>query len=221
MTTLKKENCSVWDYLWYALYAFAGLGLEIVLLSFIEPMFLGKSSDYDTMQNVMHWILTIICWAIMIIWLIRSSQKKLNYNVMNTNKVSKKGVVISLILIVACILLNAYDWGTLKIVGEFSKKEFTEFIFQYIYYLFEVGLVFLIVVFGQKFIETLLKQKSIIPFGGIVLCCTWGVIHILSQGSITTGLGVMAFALMYGMIYLALNRNTILSFFAMLLAFII
>lgn len=221
MTTLKKENCSVWDYLWYALYAFAGLGLEIVLLSFIEPMFLGKSSDYDTMQNVMHWILTIICWAIMIIWLIRSSQKKLNYNVMNTNKVSKKGVVISLILIVACILLNAYDWRTLKIVGEFSKKEFTEFIFQYIYYLFEVGLVFLIVVFGQKFIETLLKRKSIIPFGGIVLCCTWGVIHILSQGSITTGLGVMAFALMYGMIYLALNRNTILSFFAMLLAFII
>lgn len=126
-----------------------------------------------------------------------------------------------MILTVACILLNAYDWGTLKIVGEFGKKGFIEFIFQYIYYVFEVGLVFLIVAFGQKFMETLLKRKSILPFGGVVLCCTWGAIHILSQGSIVTGLGVMAFALMYGMMYVALNRNTKLSFFAMLLAFII
>ena len=86
MSTL-EENCSVWDYLWYALYAFAGLGLEIVLLSFVEPMFLGKASEYDTIQNIIHWILTIICWTIMIIWLIKSSQKKLNYNVMNTNEV--------------------------------------------------------------------------------------------------------------------------------------
>ena len=125
MSTL-EENCSVWDYLWYALYAFAGLGLEIVLLSFVEPMFLGKASEYDTIQNIIHWILTIICWTIMIIWLIKSSQKKLNYNVMNTNEVSIKGCVISLILIVACILLNAYDWGTLKIVlasGEFNHSE--------------------------------------------------------------------------------------------------
>lgn len=220
MSTL-EENCSVWDYLWYALYAFAGLGLEIVLLSFVEPMFLGKASEYDTIQNIIHWILTIICWTIMIIWLIKSSQKKLNYNVMNTNEVSIKGCVISLILIVACILLNAYDWGTLKIVGEFTKKAFIEFVFQYIYYIFEVGLVFLIVVFGQKFIESVLKRKSTIPFGGIILCCTWGVIHILSQGSIATGLGVMIFALMYGMMYLFLNRNTKLSFLAMLLAFII
>ncbi len=48
-----------------------------------------------------------------------------------------------------------------------------------------------------------------------------GAIHILSQGSVVTGLGVMVFALMYGMMYLVLNRNTKLSFLAMLSAFII
>lgn len=221
MAASKKIESSVWDDLWYALYAFAGLGLELVLLSFAEPMFLGKLSEYDTMQNIVHWILTIICWAIMIAWLIKSAKKKLNYNVMNTNKASVKGIVISICLMIVCILLNAFDWGTLKIVGEFNKKGFTEFVFQYIYYVFEIGLVFLIVVFGQKFIESVLKRNSNIPFGGIILCCTWGAVHILSQGSIVTGLGVMAFALMYGMMYLVLNRNTKLSFFAMLLAFII
>ena len=221
MKSSGNSNYNVWDYLWYALYAFAGLGLEILLLSFVEPMFLGKANDYDLMQNVIHWILTIICWAVIIVWLIKSSQKKLNYNIINNNKVSVKGLAISLILIIACILLNVYDWGTLKIFGEFSKKGIVEFVFQYLYYIFEVGLVYLIVVFGQKFIESLIKRKSCIPFGGIILCCTWGAIHILSQGSVVTGLGVMVFALMYGMMYLVLNRNTKLSFLAMLSAFII
>lgn len=221
MKPSEKGKGNVWDYLWYALYAFAGLGLEILLLSFIEPAFLGKASEYGASQNIIHWILTIICWAVIILFLIKSAQKKLDYNVMNNNKIAAKGIMISLALTAACICLNAYDWGTLKIFGEFSKKGFIEFIFQYIYYAFEVGLVFLIVAFGQRFVETLLKRKSNIPFGGIVLCCTWGAIHILSQGSVATGLGVMIFAVMYGMMYLILNRNTRASFLAMLLAFII
>lgn len=221
MTPLEKRNCSVWDYLWHALYAFAGLGLEIVLLNFIEPVFIGKSSEYGPLQNVIHWVLTIICWSVMIIWLIKSSQRKFDYNVINRNKVSLKGIIICLFFVIVCILLNAYDWGTLKIIGEFKKKELAEFVFQYIYYVFEVGLVFLIVVFGQKFVEAMLRRKSIIPFGGIILCCTWGAIHILSRGSIATGLGVMSFALMYGIMYLVLNRNTKLSFLAILLAFTI
>lgn len=34
---MKETKISAWDYLWYALYSFAGLGLEIVLISVIEP----------------------------------------------------------------------------------------------------------------------------------------------------------------------------------------
>lgn len=56
--------------------------------------------------------------------------------------------------------------------------------------------------------KAFLEKKSNIPFGGIILCCTWGTIHILTQGSVVTGLGVMAFAIMYGIMYLTLNRNT-------------
>lgn len=157
---MKTKSVSAWDYLWYSLYAFAGLGLEIVLLSFVEPIFFGKVNEYTTTQNIIHWVLTIVCWAIMIIWLIKSSKKKLDFNVLNDNKVAFKGIIIALILVIACILLNAYDWGTLKIIGEFNQNELITFIFQYIYYVFEVGLVFLIVVFGQKFGESLLKRKK-------------------------------------------------------------
>ena len=82
-----------------------------------------------------------------------------------------------------CILLNALDWGTLKVIGEFQKKGPLLFAGQYLYYAFEVVLVLLIAAFGQQFWEALRKGRSQFPFGGVVLCCTWGAIHTLSRGS--------------------------------------
>lgn len=171
-----KKKTSPWDYLWYGLYAFAGLGLEIVLISFLEPMIFGgiSSSDYTQGQTIIHWLLTILCWGIIAMVLIRSSKKNLEFNVLLKSCPRKKGVIISIILVIACIILNAFHWENLKILGEFQKKDILLFIFQYIYYLFEIGLVYLIVVFGQKFVEALLKKKSKIPWGGLILCCTWG-----------------------------------------------
>ncbi len=124
-------------------------------------------------------------------------------------------------LAAVCVLLNALDWGTLKIVGERQSKGALLFFFQYVYYLFEIGLVFLIVAFGQRFAEGLLRKESRIPFGGLVLCFTWGIIHMLSQGNISTGLGVMAFALLYGGIYLLVNRDSLCAYLLMALAFVL
>ena len=76
--------------------------------------------------------------------------------------------------------------------------------------------------------EQRMKELKVITFiggfyiiGGIVLCCTWKAIHILSKGSIFTGLGVMVFALLYGCMYLLLNRNAKYSYLAMAVAFMI
>ena len=66
------------------------------------------------------------------------------------------------------------DWHTLKIIGEAQGKNIFQFCAQYLYYIFEVVLVVLIIIYGQKAIETLLKKESLIPFGGIILAMTWG-----------------------------------------------
>ncbi len=220
---MKQAKTSGWDFLWYALYAFAGLGLEFVLIGIVEPLLFGKinANDYNTAQRIIHWILTIVCWGIIAWLLIKASKNKFGFNVLSCDTVKKTNIVFSTAAVAVCIILNFFDWKTLKIIGEFQSKEPIIFIFQYVYYIFEVILVFLIVAFGQKFAEDLLKKKSSIPFGGIVLCCTWGTVHILSKGSIYTGIGVMVFALIYGIIYILLNRNAKLSYIAMLLAFII
>lgn len=218
-----KGKISCWDFLWYALYAFAGLGVELVLAGAVESVLFGgvNANDYGTVQRIIHSVITSVCRGGIGWVLIRGAKNKLGFNVLGCDEVGKRNAVLSMAAVIVCIILNFFDWKTLKIIGEFQSKETGVFIFQYIYYFFEVGLVFLIVAFGQKFMEELLKRKSRIPFGGIALCCTWGTVHILTKGSIYTGLGVMIFALIYGVIYILLNRNARLSYIAMLLAFII
>ena len=220
---MKNAKITAWDYLWYALYAFAGLGLELFLLGVVEPFLFGNisSDEYSVFQRIIHWTLTMICWGSIAALLVYFAGKKLDFHILRNVSVTKKGVLAALVLVIVCIAVNAIDWGTLKIIGEFQQKGPLLFLFQYLYYAFEIGLVFLITAFGQGFAEMLLKRKSMIPFGGIVLCCTWGAIHMLSQGSVATGLGVMVFALLYGLIYIFLNRSAKYSYTAMLLAFIL
>ena len=97
-----------------------------MLLSVIEPMIFGNinSSDYTVTQNSIHWILTIICWSALSIFLVNRAKKKLDFNILDKSKPTTKGLIIAIILIIACILINAFDWKTLKIIGEFKQNEF-------------------------------------------------------------------------------------------------
>lgn len=218
-----EKKIQPWVYLWYALYAFAGLGVEMFLIGFIEPILFGdvKSSDYTTIQMIIHWSITILCWGAISFLIIKKSKRKLDFDVTCRSKPTTSKIILCVILMIACIVINAFDWGTLKIIGEFQKKGLLLFIFQHVYYFFEVILIFLIVAFGQKFFDILLHKKTIIPWGGIVLCCTWGAVHILSKASIYTGLIVMVFSILYGLMYVLLERNSKWSYLAITIAFII
>lgn len=218
-----KTKKIIFDYLWNALFAFAGLGIELLLVGVLEPMLFGgvSNSDYTPIQHIIHWCLTILCWGGMAFYLIHDAKKKLNFEIISKTKPTKNGVIISIVLMIACIVLNAFNWGNMKVLVEFQNNGFLLFVFQYIYYCFEVVLVILILTFGQKFGEALTGKVSSIPWGGIVLCCTWGAIHILTQGSFYVGVGVMIFALVYGVIYLLLNRNFKYAYIVIALAFMI
>ena len=54
-----------WDYLWYALYAFGGLGLELLLAGLVEPLWMGHKSfgEYTGAEQITHWLLTCLCWG--------------------------------------------------------------------------------------------------------------------------------------------------------------
>lgn len=84
-------------------------------------------------------------------------------------------------------------------------------------------LVVLIVVFGQKAFEKWFHNDvSVwIPYGGVLTGLTWGMVHILTKGSISTGISLFLISLAYGITYLLVNRDTKKAYILILLMFVL
>ena len=244
------------EFLWYGLYAFAGFGLELLLIM-VENMFIIEETLFS---DCLHWVLTSILWGLMGFVLYKNSKNKLNYDIKNNNKIETKNIIISLILAVVVLVIKYFVVGGIKPIMEFNNLGAVRFVFQYIYYLFEVILIILTIAFGQKFFEvagdgknaakykikaetghtsdnrivneTKNKIKSetvseienktenkVVPYGGLFLACTWGLIHILTQ-DFSTGVYAFLVAIVYGVIYLLLNKNTRWAYLGILVLFV-
>lgn len=212
----KKVGAS--DYLALGLYAFAGFGLEVVLSMLLPFLFGVGSSEYTLIHECIHWMLTCILWGSMALFLIRLSKKKYSFDIMKLNEMpDSKGWLLAVVVSIIAITVTTFVWGGFKPVQEYNG--IVKSIFQNIYYLFEAALILLTIAFGQKFGETLLKKGSL-PYGGIFLALTWGLIHILLQGTQT---GVYAFfmSILYGTVYILLKKNIRYSYIMIAIIFIL
>ena len=77
----------------------------------------------------------------------------------------------------------------------------------------------LIIAHGQKAFDNWFGIKYI-PFGGILLAVTWGLIHIFTQG-VATGIYAIIQAILYGSIYIILNKDYKFTYMAIALMFMI
>lgn len=217
----KQQQITGGTFFSLALYSFLGLGMEVVLLN-VEQLIYGISlSEFTYLQNILHWVITCIIWVAFAALLVRASKMKYQYDLLSDGKnehVPIRNSVFAIILAVACIGVNAIGWGTLKIIGEFTKKPLGIFLFQYFYYMIEAILVFLIVCFGQRAGEKWFHSTKI-PWGGITVGLTWGLVHALTKGSIEVGLSAMLAGVLYGGINLLLKKKALPSYILIFLAF--
>ncbi|WP_405114243.1 hypothetical protein MHH28_09470 [Paenibacillus sp. FSL K6-1217] len=217
-TGMAEKRVGASDYLALALYAFAGFGLEVVL-SMILPSVLGvRGSDYTLIHQCIHWGITCLLWGSMAVFLIRLSKRKYDFDIMRLNaKPDARGSLLAVVVSVIAIAATTIVWEGFKPVQEY--KDVVRFVFQNVYYLFEAALILLTIAFGQKFGETLFKIDGL-PYGGMFLALTWGLIHILLQGGAT---GVYAFfmSLLYGTIYIMLRKNVRYSYLMIAVVFIL
>ena len=224
MSTQTKE-AKGWDYFAYALYAFAGLGIEVLLAFFLEPLIYGCSmNEWSTAQNISHWIITCICWGIMCAVLINTAKSKYSFNLFKKTKPMKIWQWVSVVIIFILMIVFSYiDWNGSKVLKEFRYNGWLKFIFQYIYYVFEVGLVVLIVIFGQKAFEKWFHKDSAvwIPYGGVLTGLTWGMVHILTKGDLSTGVSLSLISIGYGITYLLVNRDIKKAYIWILLMFVL
>ncbi len=91
---------------------------------------------------------------------------------------------------------------------------------QVLYYLVEMVMVLLIIVFGQYAFEKWFKNDKI-PYGGILVALTWGLGHWMSKGSLGTGIYTAVGGFFFGSTYLLTGRNIKLSYLFLCIMFIL
>ena len=232
-TNSKKPNRIIEGlrFLLYALEIFGVIAFELLLAFVIEPLvYQTEANNLNTWQLIVHWIATCGVWGLGAMLIVRQCNKKSGLDLLeNVKKASffNKENPIKLwqwILIVAgvviCLVSTWIDWNGSKVLIEFQKRGWLLFIFQYIYYLFEVMLVLLIIIFGQMAFEKWFNNNKI-PFGGILVGLTWGLGHWLTKGSVGVGLYSAIGGFVFGSIYLLCNRNVKLSYILLCIMFIL
>ncbi len=219
------------DFLSYGLDAFAVIGFELLLAYVIEPFLFNRPmKEYEGWMTILHWIVTCIGWGVGAYLIMRDCSKKTDFDIIgkfkNTGlfKNCEKISLIQWILIVAgvviCLISTWIDWNGSKLLKEFASRGPLLFPFQYVYYLFEVLLVLLIIVFGQMAFEKWTGSNNI-PFGGILVALTWGLGHWMTKGSLGAGLYTAFGGFVFGSAYVLTNRNLKLSYLLLCIMFIL
>lgn len=208
-----EKDDSAMDYLGYALYAFGGLGLEILLMMIETNLWDVQSNAWSVLQHIIHWSITCLVWGVFAFVLLKKASKKhVSFQAIHWMRVG---------IIVGCsILLTSYVWGGFKPFIELRNLGTLKFIVQTIYYAFESLLILLIVMHGQEAFELSTNRNSNFPIGGLILAMTWGVVHMLTQG-IPTGIYTCVQSLLYGLVYLGLKKDIKFSYVAITFMFML
>jgi uncharacterized membrane protein len=230
----QTKKVSGLTFLLWGMIAFGFLGLEFGVL-FISRMVDGRSLaevgnwPIHWYGALFHWTLTIMIWSCGILLAWRWLKKKDLTHLIDF-KMTKKTIIYTFfaILFVAMYTLvesSVLGNNTLQVVSEYKgfRLMYGDYalivtIFQVFYYVFEMLLVFIMIVMFQAMGETLFKNKYI-PYGSILLMLTWGMIHFLSHPA--GALGVTICALMPGLCYMFGEKKFLPVYVLLLLGFIL
>lgn len=186
-----------------------------LLLMMIETNLYGQASGtWSVRKHIIHWLITYILWGCLGMILVKELPA------VPKNKIKRKDLLAAIIVFTISVTYTSLVWNGLKPMIELSNLGLGQFFIQYIYYAFESLLIMLIIAHGQRALEIRFHNPRQIPFGGIFLAATWGLIHILTQG-ISTGIYAMLQALLYGSIYVILHKNYKISYVAITLMFML
>lgn len=209
-----QKTTSAADHMEYALYAFGGLGMELLLLMIETNLYGHASGTWSVIKYVIHWTITCFIWGCFGLLLCRQLP------VISPTNIKKKNLISAVILIAVSVIYTSLVWKGWKPMIEFSNLGVVKFLVQYLYYAFECWLMVLIIAHGQTAFEVWFCHIKRIPFGGILLAVTWGLIHVFTQGT-STGIYTMIQALLYGSVYMVLDQDYKLSYVAVTLMFML
>ena len=209
----KEKKIMPVDFLWLALYAFAGFSLELLLGLVSSGLSLAVNAG-----------LTAILWSVVSIFLIHYAKSRFNFDVFSISRsLENKKLILIICLVFSVIVVSTIGFGGFKPVVEFNgelKKSIIAFIFRLFYYFAECSLIVLVIAFGQKFFESQFGLSERFPSGGLLLAITWGLIHFLLQ-RVSGGLYTIFFSVVAGCIYLLCQKDIRWTYLFVAIAFIL
>lgn len=236
---MKDNKVQAKKYIGSSFLAFGLFGLEIIIMV-IEQLIYGDAKFFANSFNAcaLHWVITCIVWFIGGFLLCKSS-KKVGFDILRSGRkpINKKVVIAVVILLTTVIiktLINHKGESITYVSIIKSIKPITEYnglikmfpnngimavTLQHIYYAFEVMLIVLSMVFATMAGNKLVKKLNI-PWGGLFVGLTWGLMHILTQ-SVFTGIVAFIGAIIYGVIYLIVDKNVIYTYVFVFIMFVL
>lgn len=191
----------------------------IVIL--IKEKYLGCSADEWSPNNLASywWIMASIWFSLSILTIF------LAHNFYNLNVIEHKEALNSRNALYA-ISVAIF---TLLVIF-FIKKQFgfiyavrnwqSIYIAQYVYYLAEILVAICFVCFAQNSCVQDFLMSNKIPWGGVFLGLTWGLMHWWTQQSLTIGVTGMALGLIFGLLYVLFDYNFFLTYITCFALFI-
>lgn len=195
--------------------------IEFLLLECEQLIYAKHYYEFTITESIMHWILICVLWGLISLVMCYAAVRMFSFNLSRRKTLPKKrGYAAAAIIILAAVLLKLYIYSGWKPHIDFIKSGWFQFIFQYIYYLFETFLISITLALFQEGGERIFN-RTYIPYGGLILAATWGISHIITQGSFLIGLCYILLAVMFGFAYLYMNKNLSLTYIAVAIMFLL
>ena len=224
---MTHKRRTAWDDLASAFIVFAVFAWEFVVL-LLDPVWNPGERDHEV--EMWHRLGTAAGWIFGAILLGRNaarvgvfSDRRKRINPLPS---SVLGYVTVLGAVVLAVAVRTVAFGEMKIVGEFTglgdragSGAPLSALALVAYYVAETALIVLLLLFAQRAGETRFGHPAI-PWGGLVLALTWGVMHFFLQGP-SAGLYAVFAAILYGVIIVYGPRSLLAVSAIVALAFVL
>ncbi len=198
-----------------------GFFSEFIMLQTEQVLYNKHYFRFTITESVLHWVLVCVLWGLIGLMMFYAAVRMYAFDLTKKNNLpNKKGIAASALLVAGAVFLKLHFYGGWRIHLDFLRSGWFQFIFQYIYYFFELFLTVITIALLQEWCERVFKNSKL-PFGGIIFALTWGMSHIITQGDTLLGIGYILLALMFGMAYLFMNKNLLFTFIVVSLIFLV
>ena len=194
-----------------------GLCSESVLILLEQFIYDKTYNKFTITESITHWLIISGLWGILGLVLFYVSARVYNFNFSKKkNLPSERGWIVAVLLFLTAFGVKFRIYGGWKLAADFTQSGWFQFIFQYIYYLFQAIMILMLVVFAQEATDRALKTHKIrfrhIPWGGIILAATWGTLHLATEANFTVAICCIILSLLAGAAHLAVNKNVYISY---------